>query len=161
MSRRVAGGWNKHFHDAQKADALSGLHPLWYSLFLFGASRLQANGCCPIPKEGLPKLFGKSRQDINRAIRTAVQNGYLDESSVPACLRLAPGRMTFELGSASEECVHHPRADASDIVREEERSKEDSRKVAGQSDDGRHSVPHLSSLSAYKPIHSMPTEVAS
>jgi hypothetical protein len=112
-------------------------------------SRVSANGCAAFPqKQELAKILGKCRQDIDRAIRTAVEYGLLDQASSCECLRPPGGFIEMSLGSSRKNCAVHAFPEAT-----EERSKEGRNVAAGQGEIAKHSVLQSEALSAAKPIH--------
>src|SRR3954463_9343009 len=80
--------------------------PLWLKVSYMAYSRVGANGCAPFPKrEELAKLLGKRRQDIDRAIRTAIGYGFLEEASCAECVRPPGFFVGFAMGISRKECA--------------------------------------------------------
>ena len=155
----VSAPWVKLAQQGCEDRALSLKQPLWLSVSLMAYSRVGANGCAPFPKkQELAKILGKCRQDIDRAIRTAVEYGFLDEASCSECLRPPGDLVEFSLGSRRKGCAVHPR-DATNCTLpaapNEERSIEGRSVAAGQGGNVKHSVLQNESLTAARPIHSV------
>lgn len=103
-------------------DRAYGPIPLWLSITCLAYSRVKATGHAPFQRGELSRTLGKSRQDIDRAIRTAVTKGWLLDESCSECL-LPPGDfIEMSFGNSRERCTTHrykkdqKRSDASVLV---------------------------------------------
>jgi hypothetical protein len=106
----------------------------------------------------LAKLLGKCRQDIDRAIRTAVEYGFLDEASCSECLRPPGDFIQMDFGSRRKVCgVHGPVASAQELTPayREERSIEGLAIAAVQGQIRKHSLLRSEAVTAANPILSL------
>jgi hypothetical protein len=70
-------------------------------------ARVGANGHASFERGELAELMGKCRQDIDRAIRTAVDKGWLHEASCTECL-IPPGDfIEMSFGNSRKACKVH------------------------------------------------------
>jgi hypothetical protein len=82
--------------------------PLALKVALLAYARLQANGHARFQRGELAELTDKRRQDIDRAIRIAVKNGWLHEASCTECL-IPPGDfIEMSWGNSRKACSIHP-----------------------------------------------------
>jgi hypothetical protein len=155
----VTPPWVKLGQQGCEDRARSLRQPLWLKVSYMAYSRVGANGCAPFPKrEELAKLLGKRRQDIDRAIRTAIGYGFLEEASCAECLCPPGDFVESGMGSSRKECAVHPRDGTNYALSpapEEERSIEGRSVAAGQGENVKHSVLQTEALSAANPIHSV------
>ena len=82
--------WVKASQDGWERRALELRQPLWLKVPCMADVRVGANGHANFERGELAELMGKCRQDIDRAIRTAVEKGWLHEASCTECL-IPPG----------------------------------------------------------------------
>jgi hypothetical protein len=95
------GGWEQR--------ALELEQPLWLKVACMAYARVGANGHANFERGELANLMGKCRQDIDRAIRTAVGKGWLDEGSCTECL-IPPGDfIEMSFGTSRKTCKVHER----------------------------------------------------
>ena len=83
--------------------------PLWLRVACMSYARVGANGHAGFRPGELARILGdKHRQAIDRAVRTAIEYGWLDETSCSECL-IPPGDFVeMSFGSSRKECVIHP-----------------------------------------------------
>jgi hypothetical protein len=89
----------------ERADALA--QPLWLKVSCLAYANVQANGHATFNRGVLARSTGKSRQDIDRAIRTAIEYGWLHPASCSECL-VPPGNFVeMGFGSKRKVCPIH------------------------------------------------------
>lgn len=105
----VEAPWVKVSQQGWEDRALDLAQPLWLKVSCMAYARVGANGHAGFkPGELARMLGGKHRQEIDRAVRTAIAYGWLDETSCSECL-IPPGDFVeISLGSSRKECVIHP-----------------------------------------------------
>lgn len=81
--------------------------PLWLKMACMAYARVGANGHAGFDRGELAELMGKGRQDIHRAIRTAVEYGWLEDGSCTECL-IPPGDFVeMNFGTWRKTCRAH------------------------------------------------------
>lgn len=99
--------WVKVSQSGLEERALELGQPLWLKVTCMAYARVGANGHAGFKRGELAQLMGKCRQDIERAIRTAVGYGWLHEASCTECL-IPPGDFVeMSYGSSRKVCDVH------------------------------------------------------
>ena len=113
----VINKWAMHFQSVWAERAANRLYPLWQRVAFLAYARHKANGHSTFQRGELSRLLGDGlkRVDTNnlqRAIRTAVNKGWLDRSSGAECLVVPRHAIRGGLGAAYAACAVHKRKDA-------------------------------------------------
>lgn len=155
----VVAPWVKLSQEGCQDRALALNQPLWLRVALLAYGRVGANGCAPFPhRQELATLVGKYRQDVDRAIRTAVKYGFLDKSSSAECLRPPGDFVQMDFGSRRKACGVHtavPSTYELPPAQREDRSIEGLIITPVQSEIGKHSVLLDEAVSAANPLRSV------
>ena len=150
----VVAPWFKTSSEELERLIRSGAGPLWRRVADLGACRAQANGHATFGRGMLARIFDEDRRTIARAIRTAIEYGYLHESSCSQCL--VPPLWLYEnsFGNGRKPCeVNHP--ERSRTVAEERSEREATRISPDQRNEERQLFPQTSSVIEDKRLHSL------
>lgn len=100
--------WNKGSRAGFERRALKLQQPLWLKVALLAYARVGANGHANFQRGELEAIFGQKRQNIDRAIRKAITEDWLQEESCSECL-LPPGDfIEMSFGNDQQACKIHP-----------------------------------------------------
>lgn len=100
--------WVKVSQSACEQIAFSLEQPLWLKMSLLAWARVPANGHARFQRGELVELMdGKCRQDIVRAIRVAIDKGFLHEGSCTECLMPPGDFVEMSWGNGRKVCDIH------------------------------------------------------
>ncbi|WP_156748737.1 hypothetical protein [Mycobacterium sp. 1482292.6] len=103
----VEAPWVKASQAGWERRALELAQPLWLKVACMAYSRVGPSGHAQFDRGELAGLMGKCRQDIDRAIRTAVGKGWLDEASCTECLMPPADFIEMSFGNRLKVCKVH------------------------------------------------------
>lgn len=103
----VEAPWVKAAQAGWEQRALELTQPLWLKVACMAYARVGANGHAQFDRGELAALMGKCRQDIDRAIRTAVERGWLGEASCTECLMPPGDFIEMSIGNSRKLCKVH------------------------------------------------------
>ncbi|MEE6135338.1 hypothetical protein SKC41_03220 [Mycobacterium sp. 050128] len=103
----IEAPWVKASQAGWEQRALELAQPLWLKVACMAYARVGASGHAGFDRGELAELMGKGRQDIHRAIRTAVEYGWLEVGSCTECL-IPPGDfIEMGFGNSRKVCKVH------------------------------------------------------
>lgn len=113
--------WSRHYLHVWQERAAHGRHPLWLRISFLAMGTHRANGHARFKPGELAQIFGGGidpdtgeikvldKRVIWRAIRAAIEAGWLAEGSSSMCLIVPAHAISGGLGSAEEPCPIHQR----------------------------------------------------
>jgi hypothetical protein len=100
--------WNKASRAGFERRAAKLQQPLWLKVALLAYARVGANGHANFARGELEVLFDQKRQNIDRAIRKAITEDWLQEESCSECLLPPADFIEMSFGNSQQVCRIHP-----------------------------------------------------